>query len=164
MRGHEFANSRDQELTTGALASGTMHDVVAAQTFSYGVPGGVQAPRHARSVMSSHLHDLDPAVAADAGLIISELVTNSVRHAGVGSDQLVTVDLMLLDQRLRITVTDPGGDLEPRLIAEDLDGLGGHGLRIVEQLSAAWGVGRDAVGATQVWCDLVLDPGRGRVL
>ena len=77
---------------------------------------------------------------------------------------MVTVDLMLLNEHLRITVTDPGCDLEPHLVTEDGEGLGGHGLRLVEQLSAAWGVGRDAVGATQVWCDLVLDPGRERVL
>jgi anti-sigma regulatory factor (Ser/Thr protein kinase) len=113
--------------------------------------------------MSSHLRDIDRTVASDAGLIISELVTNSVRHAGVGSDQLVTVGLVVLNEHLRIIVTDPGCDLEPRLITEDPEGLGGHGLRLVEQLSVAWGVGRDAVGATQVWCDLVLDPGRERV-
>jgi anti-sigma regulatory factor (Ser/Thr protein kinase) len=161
MRGQESADSTDT--TNGAQASGGLRSLQ-TQTISFGVPGGVQAPRHARSVMSSHLRDIDPTVASDAELIISELVTNSVRHAGVESDQLVTVDLMLLNEHLRITVTDPGCDLEPRLITDDLDGLGGHGLRLVEQLSAAWGVGRDAVGATQVWCDLVLDPGRERVL
>jgi serine/threonine-protein kinase RsbW len=163
MRGHESANPTDLDLSTGAQALGT-RDVAPGRRFSFGVPGGVQAPRHARSVMSSHLREMDRTVAGDAELIVSELVTNSVRHAGVGSDQQVTVDLMMLNEHLRITVTDPGCHLEPRLIAEDLDGLGGHGLRLVEQLSAAWGVGRDAVGATQVWCDLVLDPGRGRVL
>jgi serine/threonine-protein kinase RsbW len=107
---------------------------------------------------------VDRTIASDAELIVSELVTNSVRHAGVGSDQMVTVDLHLLDERLRIAVTDPGCELEPRLLSETADGLGGHGLRLVSQLSAAWGVGRDADGATQVWCDLALDPGRGRRL
>jgi serine/threonine-protein kinase RsbW len=132
-------------------------------TISFGIAGGAQAPRHARSLTSSHLRDIDCTTASDVELIISELVTNSVRHAGVGPDQLLTVDLMLLNERLRVAVTDPGCDLEPRLMTESPDGLGGHGLRLVEQLSASWGVGRDAVGATQVWCDLVLDPGRGRV-
>ena len=163
MRGHESAKSTEPDLANDARASGS-HDLVPTPTISFGVPGGVHAPRQARSVMSGHLRDIDSTVAADAELIISELVTNSVRHAGVESDQLVTVDLVLLKERLRITVTDPGCDLEPRLVTEDLDGLGGHGLRLVEQLSVAWGVGRDAVGATQVWCDLVLDPGRERVL
>jgi anti-sigma regulatory factor (Ser/Thr protein kinase) len=161
MRGQESADSTDT--TNGAQASGVLRSRP-SQTISFGVAGGIEAPRHARSVMSSHLRHIDRTVASDAELIISELVTNSVRHAGVGSDQLVTIDLILLNEHLRITVTDPGCDLEPRLIADDRDGLGGHGLRLVEQLSVAWGVGRDAVGATQVWCDLVLDPGRERVL
>ena len=160
MRGQASADSTEPN---GARASGA-RDAAQTGTISFGVPGGVEAPRHARTVTSAHLRHIDRTVASDAELIISELVTNSVRHAGVGSDQLVTVHLMLLTERLRITVTDPGGDLEPRLITEDRDGLGGHGLRLVEQLSADWGVGRDAVGATQVWCDLVLDPGRGRML
>jgi anti-sigma regulatory factor (Ser/Thr protein kinase) len=112
--------------------------------------------------MSSHLRHIDRTVASDAELIVSELVTNSVRHASVGSDQLVTVHLVLLGDYLRITVTDPGSDFEPHLTVDSADGLGGHGLRLVEQLSTAWGVGRDAVGATQVWCDLVLGPGRDR--
>ncbi len=161
MRGQESANSMNREIISGA---GAAVMVGGAQRISFGVPGGLQAPRDARSVISSHLRDIDRTVASDAELIVSELVTNSVRHAGVGSDELVTVDLMLVDERLRITVTDPGSDLEPRLIAEDPDGLGGHGLRLVAQLSTEWGVGRDAVGATQVWCDLVLGPGRERVL
>jgi anti-sigma regulatory factor (Ser/Thr protein kinase) len=160
MRGPGSADAMDRDGTNGARAPGAYD---AAPAISFGVPGGVGAPRHARSVMSSHLRDIDRTVASDAGLIISELVTNSVRHAGVGSDQLVTVRLVLLNEHLRLTVTDPGCDLEPRLITEDPEGLGGHGLRLVEQLSVAWGVGRDAVGATQVWCDLVLDPGRERV-
>jgi anti-sigma regulatory factor (Ser/Thr protein kinase) len=133
-----------------------------APPLSVGVPGGAEAPGHARRLASSHLRDIDRGVASDAELIVSELVTNSVRHARVGTDQRVTVDLILLEEHLRISVTDPGCEVEPRLLGERPDGFGGHGLRLVEQLSAAWGVGRDAVGATQVWCDLVLDPGRGR--
>jgi anti-sigma regulatory factor (Ser/Thr protein kinase) len=161
MRGRESRNSTDREVVSGAPAVGASNG---AATISFGIPGGVQAPGHARSLTASHLRHLDGGVASDAELIISELVTNSVRHAGVRPDQLVTVDLMRLDERLRITVTDPGSDVQPRLLAQSPDGLGGHGLRLVAQLSTEWGVGRDAVGATQVWCDLVLAPGRGRAL
>ncbi len=161
MRGHASAGSRDPGTTNGARAYGA-HDPPQTQTISFGVPGGAEAPRHARTVMSPHLRHLDPGVTSDAELIVSELVTNSVRHAGVGPDRRVTVHLVLLHDHLRITVTDPGGDVQPRLLIKSPDGLGGHGLRLVEMLSTTWGVGRDAVGATQVWCDLVLDPGRDR--
>jgi len=161
MRGHASADPRDPGTTNGAGAFGA-HDAPQTQTVSFGVSGGAEAPRHARTVMSSHLRHIDPGVASDAELIVSELVTNSVRHAAVGPDRRVTVHLVLLHDHLRITVTDPGGDLQPRLLSKSPDGLGGHGLRLVEMLSTTWGVGRDAVGATQVWCDLVLDPGRDR--
>ena len=155
MRGQVSADSTDPSGANGAHVPGT-GDL--ARAISFEVPGGVEAPRHARGVTSSHLRHIDRSVASDAELIISELVTNSVRHAGVGSDQLVTVDLLLFSERLRITVTDPGCDREPRLVTKSADGYGGNGLRLVELLSAEWGVGRDAVGATKVWCDLVLDP------
>jgi anti-sigma regulatory factor (Ser/Thr protein kinase) len=161
MRGQESANSTDQEVVSGATAVAVSNG---AGTISFGIPGGVQAPRHARSLTASHLRHLDGGIASDAELIVSELVTNSIRHAGVRPDQLVTVDLRLFAERLRITVTDPGSDIQPHLLVQSPDGLGGHGLRLVAQLSTEWGVGRDAVGATQVWCDLVLAPGRGRVL
>lgn len=161
MRGYASADSRDPKGANGAQASRT-HPAAQTQTISFGVSGGDEAPGHARTVMSSHLRHIDRDVASDAELIVSELVTNSVRHAGVGPDRRVTVHLVLLHDHLRITVTDPGGDLQPRLLTRSPDGLGGHGLRLVELLSTKWGVGRDAVGATQVWCDLVLDPGRDR--
>lgn len=159
MRGQVSAESTDPSGANGTHVSGT-GDLPGATSFE--LPGGIEAPRHARSVTSAHLRHIDRSVASDAELIISELVTNSVRHAGVGSDQLVTVDLLLLSERLRITVTDPGCDREPRLVSRSADGFGGNGLRLVDLLSAEWGVGRDAVGATRVWCDLVLDPGPSR--
>lgn len=160
MSGYMSASSTDRETSDGVPPSGPYEG---PQTISFGVPGGPEGPRHARSLMSAHLRHIDRETASDAELIISELVTNSVRHAGVGPDQRVTVDLILLNEHLRITVTDPGCDTEPQLIPKNPERLGGHGLRLVEQLSTEWGVGRDAVGATQVWCDLVLGPGRGRM-
>lgn len=84
MRGQASAGSTDPDITNGARARGA-HDGARTQTISFGVPGGAEAPRHARGVLSSHLRHIDRTVASDAELIISELVTNSVRHGGVGS-------------------------------------------------------------------------------
>jgi anti-sigma regulatory factor (Ser/Thr protein kinase) len=126
--------------------------------------GGAGAPRRARKLVLSHLGGrLTEAGAADVALILSELVTNSVLHARVGADQTLTVECTALPDRLRITVTDPGSRLQPRLRPPDRDADGGHGLRIVESLSSAWGVVRNAVGATSVWCDVPLDAGSGSV-
>ncbi len=99
--------------------------------------------------------------AADLALIVSELVTNSVLHANVGPDQTLTVECTSLPDRLRITVTDPGSCLEPLVRRPDHEASGGYGLAIVETLCSAWGVVRNSVGATGVWCDLPLDTSPG---
>jgi anti-sigma regulatory factor (Ser/Thr protein kinase) len=95
--------------------------------------------------------------ASDAALIVSELVTNSVLHAEVGVHKTLVLELTRLDDRLRISVSDPGSELEPRVLPADPTRLGGFGLRLVEQLALAWGMERTA-DATRVWCDLPIPP------
>jgi anti-sigma regulatory factor (Ser/Thr protein kinase) len=120
--------------------------------------GGTGAPLRARRFVLSELGSrLTEDGAADVALILSELVTNSVLHADVGSDQTLTVECTALPGCLRITVTDPGSCLEPRVRALDREAGGGYGLRIVESLSSAWGVVHNTVGATSVWCDVPLE-------
>jgi anti-sigma regulatory factor (Ser/Thr protein kinase) len=95
--------------------------------------------------------------ASDALLIVSELVANSVVHAGVGDHDSVLVELTRLDDRVRLSVTDRGSQQQPHIPAPDPEMLHGFGLRVVDQLSLAWGVVRDGAGITRVWCDLPLD-------
>ncbi|HUE28799.1 MAG TPA: ATP-binding protein, partial [Solirubrobacteraceae bacterium] len=85
-------------------------------------------------------------------------VTNSVLHADVGPDQTLTVELTRLAGRLRITVADPGSELEPHLTGADPRTPGGFGLFLVDELAVDWGSARDDVGATRVWCELALEP------
>jgi anti-sigma regulatory factor (Ser/Thr protein kinase) len=122
------------------------------------IHGGNSAPLRARrSVLSQLTGQLARAGASDVALVISELVTNSVRHAHVGPDQTLTVECAALPGRLRIAVTDPGSLLEPRLSSPDHSAAGGYGLRVVEMLSSAWGVIRGPAGTTSVWCELPFD-------
>jgi anti-sigma regulatory factor (Ser/Thr protein kinase) len=126
--------------------------------------GGTDAPSRARrSVLSLLEGDIEQATASDVGLLVSELVTNSVRHAGVGPRRTLTVELMTFHDRLRISVTDPGSRLEPRILAPDHDRVGGVGLLLVSQLSEAWGVARDGTKSTRVWCDIPLHRAPGGV-
>jgi anti-sigma regulatory factor (Ser/Thr protein kinase) len=110
------------------------------------------------------LSHLDPEAthvhASDAALIVSELVTNSVLHADIDTHQTLSLELTTLNDHLRIAVIDPGSPLLPRLLPLDPARPGGLGLRLVDQLSSAWGVERDADGTTRVWCDLPLDQTR----
>ncbi len=122
------------------------------------IRGGTTAPRRARrSVLLELEGQLADTRASDAALIVSELVTNSVLHANVGAHQTLTIELMRLEDALRITVIDPGSRLEPRLRRPDHQTPGGFGLFLVDELSSAWGFARDDIGGTRVWCDLPLE-------
>jgi anti-sigma regulatory factor (Ser/Thr protein kinase) len=119
--------------------------------------GGGDAPGRARrAVLSALGGHLPRSGQADLGLVVSELVTNSVCHAKVGSQQTLTVECAAVADRLRVTVTDPGSELQPRRRVPDQLAGGGRGLQIVEALSCAWGVKRDPGGTTSVWCELAL--------
>lgn len=99
-------------------------------------------------------------MAGDIELIVSELVTNSVVHAGMGPDDSIGVDVRLVEDRLRIAVVDGGGEGVPHVVAPDPERPGGMGLWLVARLAADWGVVRDRSGLTEVWCELALAGGR----
>jgi anti-sigma regulatory factor (Ser/Thr protein kinase) len=123
------------------------------------IPGGGDAPGRARGHVLNSLQGRIPSAAAwDAALVVSELVTNSVLHAQVDQEQVLTLELATLSDRIRLSVTDAGSALEPRLLPADRATPGGFGLRLVNDLSCDWGVERDPCGRTRVWCELPLDP------
>ncbi|MFI9100141.1 ATP-binding protein [Streptomyces fildesensis] len=82
-------------------------------------------------------------------LLVSELVTNAVRHASGA----VGLRLMWDERRLRIAVDDSSTVL-PVVRPARPDLPGGHGLNLVQRLSGGWGVVPRA-GGKRVWADLV---------
>jgi serine/threonine-protein kinase RsbW len=117
------------------------------------VPDAARAARLA--VVDALTGHVDGRVLADAELVASELVSNSVRHAGLDAGELVRVGLGVSDGVVRLEVENPG--TTGTIAARDLhpDG-GGFGLRLVEALSHAWGVSRE--GRTRVWVELLCWP------
>jgi serine/threonine-protein kinase RsbW len=116
-----------------------------------------KAPATARAIVASRLRDRWPAPVSDrAQLLTSELVTNSVRHSHAPAEASVVFRLDLSQDAIRLEVEDPGrrGAVAPR--APDLDGGGGFGLNLVQQLSERWGVERVAAGGTRVWAQIAL--------
>jgi two-component sensor histidine kinase len=96
-------------------------------------------------------------VIADVQLLVSELVTNCLRHADLGADDAIRVMARLNHSSLRLEVENPGvfGDVRARTPAEN--GNGGFGLQLVATLSERWGVVRD--GSTCVWAEIDSQPG-----
>ncbi|HEY2635792.1 MAG TPA: SpoIIE family protein phosphatase, partial [Solirubrobacteraceae bacterium] len=117
------------------------------------VPGGPQAPAQARRVLLERLGDeVSDALLEDAGLLVSELVTNSVIHGGAGPTSRVTLRVGIEPERVRIEVTDPGPGFDEA--TSDPEDPGGYGLFLVTQIADAWGVAGDAE-PTQVWFELL---------
>jgi anti-sigma regulatory factor (Ser/Thr protein kinase) len=88
-----------------------------------------------------------------AALLVSELATNAVRHAGVGT-YTVAVEFFPADGRLWIGVTDTG-DGQPVRRTPSLTAEHGRGLQLVGLLSDRWGAHRRReTNEKTVWFEL----------
>jgi anti-sigma regulatory factor (Ser/Thr protein kinase) len=114
------------------------------------IPGGPQAAGTARKTLARLRADLDTPLRENLRLLVTELVTNSVRHTGADF-----VDLMVLvgNQRLRVEVTDSGSGFNHRPRDRSPYDEGGWGLVLVDRLSEQWGVSTEA-GYARVWFEL----------
>ena len=139
-------------LDPGVTASGTARDFTRQILGSWGLPG----------------------LAEDAVVIVSELVTNALRHGARGSNGRVRdgsgperVELILLRRpgQMVCAVTDRGAE-PPVLARPDPSAEEGRGLRVVEALAATWGWTRLGTHKKAVWATLtapVCDGGNGHL-
>jgi hypothetical protein len=86
---------------------------------------------------------------SDAVLVVSELVTNALRH----TTTIPVIRLAGTVHRLRIEVED-GSPVLPRTRLSAA--VGGWGLQLVQLLSTAWGA-RPQHGGKVVWCEMAAD-------
>lgn len=69
-------------------------------------------------------------------LLATELVTNSVRHAGARPEQRIVLLATIEPDYARIEVYDPGPGFDPEVRHDSK----GFGLRLVDKLATDWGV------------------------
>jgi len=93
--------------------------------------------------------DLPAELRSRLRLVVSELVTNAVRH-GEGAIEL---RLWRDGTTVRGEVVDEGGGFEHEVRTEGWDDVGGRGLGIVERMTRRWGIRE---GTTHVWFELEL--------
>src|SRR3954469_19166615 len=100
------------------------------------LPRTTRAPFLARRALDDLDGSLDPAVMPDVRLLVSELVTNSVKYGGEGP---VRLEVSREDDRIRAEIIDQGAGFTPKVRDDDLDRVGGWGLHLVEHLTDRWG-------------------------
>jgi anti-sigma B factor antagonist len=93
----------------------------------------------------------------DAALVISELLSNALRHAGPLPGSGIRVAWDLDADSVRISVSDGGGPSQPEFGEPTPTTTGGRGLRIVARLSRRWGTLCDDQGTT-VWAEVLVMP------
>jgi anti-sigma regulatory factor (Ser/Thr protein kinase) len=121
---------------------------------SHDLPASADSIAVARSIVLRLGEQLPDKLRDDAALLVSELMSNVVRHGG----DLARLTVSAGPDSLRIAVHDDGaGAPTMRAGAIDPTAASGRGLRIVDTLARRWGVDPDPDGAGKtVWFELVV--------
>ena len=112
-------------------------------------PEAAAAARHALDDVGAAVPD---AKLRDVRLLVSELVTNAVRHANLAPGDMILLVFEVADHAFRVEVHDPGGGFVPTSPAPDPARPSGWGLYLVAELADRWGV--DSDDTTLVWFEL----------
>jgi anti-sigma regulatory factor (Ser/Thr protein kinase) len=126
------------------------------------LPHSSVSVRQARAKLAQDLSERDVlgTVVDDAILILSEFVTNALRHARALTSDTIRVSWSLSgDGLLRIEVTDGGGTTRPvtKPYSMSVSAQAGRGLEIVDRLADRWGSQREESGDEYtVWAELLV--------
>ena len=112
---------------------------------------GPTAASEARVALSALDGRIDAGALDDIRLLVSELVSNSVRHSGAPGAR-VRLDVVGDAYSVRVEVTDGGRGFEPQARSKAHDEVGGWGLHLVDEIAARWGV--DTRRRTRVWFEI----------
>jgi anti-sigma regulatory factor (Ser/Thr protein kinase) len=102
--------------------------------------------------------ELDQVLFEDVALLMTELIANSVKHAGPDAGDHVDVEVAVMPDRIRVDVSDGGPGFQYRGREPYADDALHWGLELLEKLSDRWEIvsGNDAPG-TLVWFEVDRD-------
>jgi anti-sigma regulatory factor (Ser/Thr protein kinase) len=115
---------------------------------------GPSAAALARNALVPIERDVSDDLMADVRLLVSELVTNSVRHADMPPPGRVSLEVSVDERKIHVEVQDSGPGFEPHPRREGQSKGGGWGLYLVERLADRWGVICNRF--TRVWFEIDL--------
>ena len=113
-----------------------------------------EAPGRARLALRGLRGHVDREIAEDVRLLVSELVTNSLRHTGTAG---IRLEVWGSDTTVRVEVFDEGRGFDVPHAPRPGD-VSGWGLFMVDRLADRWGVETDDL--TRVWFEFSR-PGAG---
>src|SRR3954452_22614101 len=115
---------------------------------------GPTAASAARNALAALEQRVDTHLLDDIRLLVSELVTNAIRHAGVPNGGQVGLDVSIDGPRVRVEVADPGAGFDPTPRDEAMTKPGGWGLYLVDRIADRWGVVTNRIN--RVWFEVDL--------
>ncbi len=154
----------------GGGRPGPVADPGEVEALTLTFPASAEAPQLARRSLDRFEKSLDGDRLYELRLLVTELVTNSVRHAGLGPTDSIEFEVAVTSDRTRIEVSDRGqgfDEASARTVQEGEDAAddpvlaargSGWGFHLLEQLSDRWGIARQ--GGTRVWFEVDLPGGR----
>ena len=110
---------------------------------------GTDSAADARRAIAQLRADLDPPLMETLRLLVTELVTNSVRHTDCES---LMLRIAIGKSAVLTEVVDDGPGFDPE-VAASADPDCGWGLFLVQRLSQSWGV-TTIDGSKRVWFEL----------
>ena len=129
---------------------------------SFAVSTGRDAPSAVREALRKRGSHLPQMMHDDLLLLLTEVVTNAVRHSGAARGEPIQIAMSENRDCVHVEVTDPGhGFARPDRLVPDLSKTGGLGLVLVDRLSRAWGTRQTGQGSL-VWFELDHDRGEWR--
>jgi anti-sigma regulatory factor (Ser/Thr protein kinase) len=111
---------------------------------------GPEAAAQARRAISQLRTDLDPPLMETLRLLVTELVTNSVRHTAADS---LTLRVEIGKSAVLTEVADTGPGFSPTCVERAADEDTGWGLFLVQRLADKWGVKHEGP-SKRVWFEL----------
>jgi anti-sigma regulatory factor (Ser/Thr protein kinase) len=100
-----------------------------------------EAPGEARRALDSLRPQLRPGVLDEVRLLVSELVTNSYKHAA-GPEGWIALRVETDTSKVRVEVCDAGAGFRPQANAPADLQESGWGLYLVRRIADRWGVTR----------------------
>jgi anti-sigma regulatory factor (Ser/Thr protein kinase) len=118
--------------------------------YSESLPKSPTSPAEARAVLDRLTGQVSPQVLEDARLLVSELVTNAVKH--VHEDGDIELRVTLGGGFLRVEVLDPGPGFTPMARVPGQAKDSGWGLHFTDLVAERWAVDREE--RARVWFEL----------